>query len=96
MPGKVFKCRRQDSPPTKTNIFATYVNEVRANLHVVLAFSPSSEQFRARLRMFPSLVNCCTIDWSPRRTACGRRFHPWYGLVSQRRIQAAPEASGSV
>ena len=22
-----------------------------------------SEAFRARLRQFPSLVNCCTIDW---------------------------------
>merc|ERR1719440_693478 len=55
--------------PTKTNIFATYVNEVRSNLHVVLAFSPSGDAFRARLRMFPSLVNCCTIDW----------FHEWPG-----------------
>jgi dynein heavy chain len=61
------KTQQSGLAPTKTNIFATYVNEVRSNLHVVLAFSPSSEQFRARLRMFPSLVNCCTIDW----------FHEW-------------------
>ena len=25
--------------------------------------SPLGETFRTRLRMFPSLVNCCTIDW---------------------------------
>nr|XP_031326333.1 dynein heavy chain 1, axonemal isoform X8 [Camelus dromedarius] len=25
--------------------------------------SPIGEAFRARLRQFPSLVNCCTIDW---------------------------------
>jgi hypothetical protein len=25
--------------------------------------SPIGEAFRERLRMFPSLVNCCTIDW---------------------------------
>ena len=25
--------------------------------------SPIGEVFRARLRQFPSLVNCCTIDW---------------------------------
>jgi dynein heavy chain len=25
--------------------------------------SPIGEIFRARLRQFPSLVNCCTIDW---------------------------------
>jgi dynein heavy chain len=25
--------------------------------------SPLGEIFRTRLRKFPSLVNCCTIDW---------------------------------
>ena len=30
---------------------------------MVLAFSPVGDAFRTRLRMFPSLVNCCTIDW---------------------------------
>lgn len=25
--------------------------------------SPIGEVFRARLRQFPSLVTCCTIDW---------------------------------
>jgi hypothetical protein len=29
----------------------------------VLCFSPIGESFRQRIRMFPSLVNCCTIDW---------------------------------
>jgi len=32
-------------------------------MHVVLAMSPVGDAFRQRLRMFPSLVNCCTIDW---------------------------------
>ena len=34
-----------------------------ANLHLILCFSPLGEAFRNRLRMFPSLVNCSTIDW---------------------------------
>ena len=25
--------------------------------------SPLSNMFSTRLRMFPSLVNCCTLDW---------------------------------
>jgi len=25
--------------------------------------SPVGSAFRSRCRMFPSLVNCCTIDW---------------------------------
>ena len=28
-----------------------------------LSPSPIGEVFRSRLRQFPSLVNCCTIDW---------------------------------
>lgn len=28
-----------------------------------LIYSPLGEIFRARLRQFPALVNCCTIDW---------------------------------
>ena len=40
-----------------------FVALCRKNLHVVLAFSPIGSAFRTRLRMFPSLINCCTIDW---------------------------------
>lgn len=36
---------------------------MRASLHLVLCFSPVGDAFRQRLRMFPSLVNCTTIDW---------------------------------
>ena len=32
-------------------------------LHIVLTMSPIGDSFRNRLRKFPSLVNCCTIDW---------------------------------
>jgi dynein heavy chain len=39
------------------------VQQCRANLHVVLCMSPIGDAFRTRLRQFPSLVNCCTIDW---------------------------------
>ncbi|XP_053339456.1 dynein axonemal heavy chain 1 [Clarias gariepinus] len=49
--------------PTKTNLMAAYVRRVRSNIHTVLCMSPIGEVFRARLRQFPSLVTCCTIDW---------------------------------
>mmetsp|Transcript_23863 Transcript_23863/g.43710 ORF Transcript_23863/g.43710 Transcript_23863/m.43710 type:complete len:2143 (+) Transcript_23863:3-6431(+) len=48
-------------------IFAWYVDQCRKNLHIVIAMSPIGSAFRNRLRSFPSLVNCCTIDW----------FHEW-------------------
>ena len=41
--------------------------QVRANLHVVLCFSPVGEKLRVRARQFPALVNCTVLDW----------FHPW-------------------
>ena len=37
----------------------------RANLHLVLAMSPVGGALRERLRRFPSLVSCTTIDWFP-------------------------------
>uniref|UniRef100_A0A8C8RP36 Dynein axonemal heavy chain 6 n=1 Tax=Pelusios castaneus TaxID=367368 RepID=A0A8C8RP36_9SAUR len=44
-------------------VFQYFINRVRQKLHIVLCMSPVGEAFRARCRMFPSLVNCCTIDW---------------------------------
>ncbi|CAF0823905.1 unnamed protein product [Adineta steineri] len=44
-------------------LFQFFINRVRDNLHIVLAFSPIGDAFRSRLRQFPSLINCCTLDW---------------------------------
>jgi dynein heavy chain len=48
---------------TKLAMQTEFINRVRANLHLVICMSPIGDAFRTRLRMFPSLVNCCTIDW---------------------------------
>ena len=47
----------------KDTLYNFFVQEVRRNMHIVLSFSPVGDAFRERLRMFPSLVNCTTIDW---------------------------------
>lgn len=39
----------------------------REQLHVVLSMSPIGNAFRNRVRKFPAIVNCCTIDY----------FHSW-------------------
>ena len=44
-------------------LFAFFVNRCRTNLHIIIAFSPIGDAFRNRMRQFPSLINCCTIDW---------------------------------
>lgn len=45
------------------DLFEIFVNQCQQNLHVVLLFSPSGDTLRQRIQLFPSLVNCCTIDW---------------------------------
>ena len=61
-------------PEGRDAIYAHFVSLVRDNLHIVLCMSPVGDAFRVRCRMFPSLVNCCTIDWYdewPEVRCCG-------------------------
>ena len=48
---------------SRADLISFFVDECRRNLHIALCFSPIGDAFRERLRKFPSLVNCCTIDW---------------------------------
>ena len=45
------------------NIYGFFLQRMRDNFHIVLCLSPVGESFRSRVRMFPSLVNCCAINW---------------------------------
>lgn len=56
-------CKRKNIPANKMNLFTQYLIRVKRNIHIIMAMSPIGEAFATRLRMFPSLVNCCTIDW---------------------------------
>ncbi|VCW69734.1 unnamed protein product [Gulo gulo] len=51
------------SEGNRDEVFQHFISRVRQKLHIVLCMSPVGEAFRSRCRMFPSLVNCCTIDW---------------------------------
>ena len=48
---------------TIAQLYSFFVQRCKKMLHIVLCFSPIGDAFRTRLRMFPSLVNCTTIDW---------------------------------
>ncbi|PRP88057.1 dynein heavy chain 6, axonemal-like [Planoprotostelium fungivorum] len=50
-------------PEQRDLIFSYFIRRVQENLHIVISMSPVGDNFRRRCRMFPSLVNCCTIDW---------------------------------
>ncbi|KYN09877.1 Dynein heavy chain 7, axonemal [Trachymyrmex cornetzi] len=44
-------------------LFNMFVQICRDQLHIVVTMSPIGDAFRNRIRKFPALVNCCTIDW---------------------------------
>ena len=48
---------------TPAQLYSYFVERCKKKLHIVLCFSPIGESFRGRVRNFPSLVNCTTIDW---------------------------------
>jgi len=62
-----FKAENNNVPETKDGVYQYFVSNVRKRLRIVLCFSPVGEGFRNRCRQFPSIINCCTIDW----------FNPW-------------------
>jgi dynein heavy chain, axonemal len=43
--------------------YEAFLRRVVHNLHVTITLSPVGAQFRTRLRNYPSLINCCSIDW---------------------------------
>lgn len=61
------QCLALGWPATKEGAFSLFVKNVQSKLHVMLCMSQIGESFRTRCRQFPSLINCCTIDW----------FTPW-------------------
>jgi dynein heavy chain len=47
--------------------YAFFIKQCKEQLRLILCMSPVGETFRKRIRTFPGLVNCTTIDW----------FKPW-------------------
>ncbi|XP_058247474.1 dynein axonemal heavy chain 7 [Hemibagrus wyckioides] len=55
--------REKQTDGSPLALYKMFVERCRSQLHVVLAMSPIGDTFRGRLRRFPALINCCTIDW---------------------------------
>uniref|UniRef100_A0A8C3VA02 Dynein axonemal heavy chain 3 n=1 Tax=Catharus ustulatus TaxID=91951 RepID=A0A8C3VA02_CATUS len=57
---KMQSAARMENRKIEATPLAMYSNN---HAFVFVAMSPIGDAFRNRLRMFPSLINCCTIDW---------------------------------
>uniref|UniRef100_A0A3B4YVU2 Dynein axonemal heavy chain 7 n=1 Tax=Seriola lalandi dorsalis TaxID=1841481 RepID=A0A3B4YVU2_SERLL len=55
--------RDKQTDGSNLSLFNMFIERCRTQLHVVLAMSPIGDAFRNRLRRFPALINCCTINW---------------------------------
>ncbi|KAL6445588.1 hypothetical protein ACFW04_000847 [Cataglyphis niger] len=49
--------------PTTEIVYNFLIERARANMHLIMCMSPIGDAFRNRLRQYPSLINCTTIDW---------------------------------
>ncbi|XP_076664543.1 dynein axonemal heavy chain 7 [Andrena cerasifolii] len=72
-------------------LFNLFVQITRDQLHIVVVMSPIGNNFRNRIRKFPALVNCCTIDWlqpwpEDALLAVATRFLSTIDLTEQERI----------
>ena len=47
----------------KLAIFDLFKQRVNDHIHIAVSMSPSGTLFRQRCRVYPSLINCCAIDW---------------------------------
>lgn len=54
------KQKKVDSPES---LWSFFIANIRANLHITLCMSPAGDALRVRARKFPSLIDCCTINW---------------------------------
>ncbi len=48
---------------SETLLWNFYVERIRKNLHIIMAMSPIGPTLVSRLRSYPPLVNCTTVNW---------------------------------
>eukprot|EP00940_MAST-03C_sp_MAST-3C-sp2_P002393 g2393.t1 len=58
-----FEEERPNQLATRENMIRFFYDNVRDNLHVVLAFSPLRSTFTDWAHAFPGIYKCTTIDW---------------------------------
>lgn len=47
----------------KLAVFDLFKQRVNDHIHIAVSMTPSGTLFRQRCRVYPSLIDCCSIDW---------------------------------
>jgi dynein heavy chain len=55
--------RASGKPDTPENCRLFFAARVVSRLHVIMCMDPHDPSFRRRVRDFPGIVSCCTVDW---------------------------------
>ncbi len=76
------ECIKKDYHQIEWIYFHVYLARVKKNMHMVIAMSPIGDAFTTRLRMFPSLVNCCDNRLVYRMARRSIR-RCWYRLINR-------------
>ena len=62
--GDTVKSMTKDSDKHKVSEYWLFLKNMRENLHIMMGFcSNKSSILRERFRKFPSLINCCYINY---------------------------------
>ena len=97
-------CKDLGIAESRANCIKSFVMLVRENLHIVLCMSPVGDALRRRCLQFPSLINCCTIDWYTKWPRDGLRTvaQRYYGRmelpeeIHEKLVQASVEVHSIV
>ena len=87
--------KQLDVVETQENCLSYFQQRLRDNLHLVIMLSPASDSFRTKLRDFPSLLNCTTIDWYSNWPAEALRAVSQRYLGSTKLLENAPDGVAS-
>ncbi|VVD00553.1 unnamed protein product [Leptidea sinapis] len=77
---------------TAESVYLFLVDRVRANMHIVLCFSPIGDDYRNRIRQYPALINATTTNWFlewPREAL----LEVAYKMLKAKRIEIALQAN---
>ena len=58
-----FECSKKGLIANEFNAFTQYLRKIKENMHMIIIINPHGNEFAQRLKKYPSLTKCSTINW---------------------------------